>query len=75
MFTSIFYYYLGVLKAVNCGHPEHGNRATKDVVAFHAQDYNELLEILMLDLYEPPQTQCTKWIEVFNCFFFFYLHF
>ncbi|KAK6634443.1 hypothetical protein RUM43_011844 [Polyplax serrata] len=55
---------VGVLKAVNCGHPEHGNRATKDVVAFHAQDYNELLEILMLDLYEPPQTQCTKWIEV-----------
>lgn len=55
---------VGVLKSVNCGHPEHGNRATKDVVAFHAQDYTELLEILMLDLYEPPQTQCTKWLEV-----------
>lgn len=33
------------------------NRITKDVVAFHAGDFNQLAEKLQLDLHEPPVSQ------------------
>ncbi|XP_036229383.2 uncharacterized protein [Bactrocera oleae] len=54
---------VGILKAVHCGQPYNSNRITKDVVAFAAQDFNYLVEVLQLDLHEPPISQCVQWIE------------
>lgn len=49
---------VGVLKAVHAGHVEGPiNRITKDVVAFHARDFDTLAEKLQLDLHEPPTSQ------------------
>ncbi|KAL5279458.1 RSBN1 family protein [Megaselia abdita] len=54
---------VGILKAIHCGQPYNQNRVTKDVVAFAAQDFNTLVEMLQLDLHEPPISQCVQWIE------------
>jgi len=54
---------VGILKAVRCGEKSKLNRITKDVVAFHAADFNDLVSLLQLDLYEPPISQCVQWIE------------
>lgn len=54
---------VGLLKAVHCNEPNHLNRITKDVIAFHGSNYDELVEKLQLDLYEPPVSQCIQWVE------------
>lgn len=71
MFTSPFSFqssfivcmFTGILKAIHCGQPYNQNRVTKDVVAFAAQGFNTLVEMLQLDLHEPPISQCVQWIE------------
>ncbi|XP_048486685.1 uncharacterized protein LOC105386526 [Plutella xylostella] len=54
---------VGVLKAIQCGDTRDRGRITKDVVAFHAADFNKLVTLLGLDLYEPPISQCVTWLE------------
>jgi hypothetical protein len=48
---------LGILKAVHGTQSYDHNRVTKDVVAFYAGDFPDLVEKLQLDLHEPPISQ------------------
>jgi hypothetical protein len=48
---------LGILKAVHGTQSYDHNRVTKDVVAFYAGDFPDLVEKLQLDLHEPPTSQ------------------
>jgi len=48
---------LGILKAVHGAQSCDHNRVTKDVVAFYAGDFPDLVEKLQLDLHEPPISQ------------------
>ena len=48
---------LGILKAVHGAQACLHNRVTKDVVAFYAGDFPDLVEKLQLDLHEPPISQ------------------
>jgi lysine-specific demethylase 9 len=50
---------VGVLKAVHAGQPRTNNlnRMVKDIVCFHALDYEKVVDVLKLDVYEPPVAQ------------------
>ncbi|KAL1455611.1 hypothetical protein WDU94_009694 [Cyamophila willieti] len=54
---------VGVLKSIHAGHDPGVNRVTKDVVAFFAGDFTDLVYKLHIDLHEPPASQCVQWIE------------
>ena len=53
---------VGVLKAVHAGQPRTNNlnRMVKDIVCFHALDYEKVVDVLKLDVYEPPVAQVKK---------------
>lgn len=55
--------FTGVLKGIG-GVASGPGRITKDVVAFHAADFTQLVQLLQLDLHEPPITQCVNWFVV-----------
>ena len=53
---------VGVLKAVHGSQPKEGNlnRIVKDVVCFHAHDYEKVVDLLKIDIYEPPVSQVSQ---------------
>ena len=48
---------IGIIKAVHGTQKPFGNRIIKDVVCFHAEDYEKVVDALKIDVYEPPVSQ------------------
>ena len=56
----------GVLKAVNCNNSaiSHVNTEVKHVICFHPQNMQAVCDILHIDIFEPPATQCIQWVDI-----------
>ena len=56
---------VGVLKGIHGGQPRPSklNRIVKDVVCFDARDYQKVVEMLKLDVFEPPVAQTTIYCD------------
>jgi hypothetical protein len=63
----------GILKAVHGTQSYDHNRVTKDVVAFYAGDFPDLVEKLQLDLHEPPISQVKIYIILWTCVTYLFL--
>lgn len=54
---------VGALKAVTAGQKPRMNRTLKDVVCFDPSCFDQVTNILQIDLFEPPMSQCIKWVD------------